>query len=668
MKKLLAILLCAVMLVSITACGGQQTVDAEHYDPIIEAEKWIEKQIKDNALFSFDYDGKAYGDHIKSWDKTVEKTENGQTVTYKKDGVVAWAEITLDKELAALEWTCYFKNEGTTDSKVIGNILPLSSTVSVPNAVFTTANGSTASGNDFSPLSVDIASEGFYSMKSLGGRSSDTAFPYFDLSNGQYGVMGAIGWTGDWKADFTYEKGNIHMAAGMQNTNISLYANEQMRTPMIVLQFFKGTQDDGHNAFRKLMFKSYVPKEENGEPAKVPQVLTCDRSANEDAQISLIKRRLAEGRRVEGMWIDATWYGELGVNDAIGDGKWYTQVGNWYMNPERFPEGNMLKTGTWLEEQGLDFIVWFEPERVYQGTQLAEEHPEWMLKSGSTPFMLFDLSNDEACDYLITFISDILRGSKITWYRQDFNMAPAEYWMANDDGENRAGMTEIKYITNLYRYWDGLVEKCPGLMIDNCASGGRRLDIEAMSRSIPLWRSDYNKNETYQTDAVRSINYGLSWWVPLHGGRYPNENPTENGMYNMRAMLSAGGMTGYSGSIAQDQIEALDENKITSEMMYGDYYMLAYGVGDEIGTKNAAYQFNMADEGRGFVITFRPPGSTDDDSIYALKGLESEATYELKIADTDETFTATGAELMEKGLYCRYPDVAFSMVIYYNKI
>ena len=183
-RRVMAVVLSVIMLMALVACNDTQE---EFLVAADRAQAWVQEQMKNNTLFSFDYDGKAYGDHIKSWDKTVEKTENGQTVTYKKDGVVAWAEITLDKELAALEWTCYFKNEGTSDSKVIGNILPLSSTVSVPNAVFTTANGSTASGNDFSPLSVDIASEGFYSMKSFGGRSSDTAFPYFDLSNGEYG-------------------------------------------------------------------------------------------------------------------------------------------------------------------------------------------------------------------------------------------------------------------------------------------------------------------------------------------------------------------------------------------------------------------------------------------------------------------------------------------------
>ncbi len=667
MKKILCVLLCAAMLLSVVACGNK--IDSKNYDPSSAAKKWMETQIKNNTLISFDFDGKAYTDHIKNWDKTVEDTEEGWTVTYKKDGVIAWSEISFDSELAALEWTNYFKNEGSSDSAVISNILAINSEVSVENPILTTANGSDCAANDFEPIVVDLVAETEYTMATHGGRSSQGAFPYFDISNGEYGVIGAIGWSGDWKADFVHEEGKISIVAGMQKTNISLHVNEQMRTPMIMIQFFKGTQDDGHNALRRLMFKSYVPKEENGDPARIPQVFTCDGQDSEEAQISLIKIREAEGRDIEGMWIDASWYGELGIGTKIGDGEWIQEVGNWYFNPERFPEGNMLKTGTWLEEQGKDFIVWFEPERVNAGTQLATEHPEWMLKSNAGGSMyLFDLRNDEACDYLIDMISGIIQGSKITWYRQDFNINPSSYWTEGDENENRVGMSEIQYITNLYRYWDGLVEKNPGLMIDNCASGGRRLDLELMSRSVPLWRSDYNKADLVQTDAIRSINFDLTWWIPLHGGRYPNENPTKNGLYNMRCMLSAGGMTGYNGGIEVEAQQALAENKVNREMMYGDYYMLSYGVGNEVGSKNAAYQFNVPDEGKGYILTFRPVNSEKESSIYKLKGLEADATYKIDIVDSNESFTATGAELMEKGIACWYPDVAFSILIYYNKV
>ena len=76
------------------------------------------------------------------------------------------------------------------------------------------------------------------------------------------------------------------------------------------------------------------------------------------------------------------------------------------------------------------------------------------------------------------------------YYRQDFNMQPDIYWAANDE-PGRTGMKEIRHIEGLYYFWDYLLSRFPNLLIDNCASGGRRIDWETIGRSAPLWRSDY---------------------------------------------------------------------------------------------------------------------------------------------------------------------------------
>ncbi len=73
--------------------------------------------------------------------------------------------------------------------------------------------------------------------------------------------------------------------------------------------------------------------------------------------------------------------------------------------------------------------------------------------------------------------------------RIDFNFSPLPFWREND-AQDRNGITEIKYINAFYRLWNILPDQFPNLIIDNCASGGRRIDIETLKRSVPLWRSD----------------------------------------------------------------------------------------------------------------------------------------------------------------------------------
>ena len=69
-------------------------------------------------------------------------------------------------------------------------------------------------------------------------------------------------------------------------------------------------------------------------------------------------------------------------------------------------------------------------------------------------------------------------------------MYAPEVWEYNDE-DGRRGIVEIKYINNLYYFWDSLLARFPHLLIDNCAGGGNRIDIEMLSRSVSLWRSDY---------------------------------------------------------------------------------------------------------------------------------------------------------------------------------
>lgn len=667
MKKILAVLVCALMLFSVVACGSQGvTVNVD--DPAATAKDWITAQIKHNTLFSFDYDGVAYADHIKNWKKTVEQTEDGWTVTYKNGDVTAWSEITFDEELAALEWTNYFKNEGSTDSLVISNIQAINSTVTVKNPVLTTASGSGPSAIDFQPITVDLVAEGSFAASTTGGRSSQGAWPYFDISNGECGVIGGIGWTGDWAAKFTNNEGVISIVAGMQNTNISLLGGEDMRTPMFMLQFFSGDQDDGHNAFRQLMLKSYTPADASGEPIKYgPIYVSAYGGMGEQLLLNTIETW--KGTSYEYLWVDAGWYGaEPSANMADSD--WYGQAGNWNF-VEGYTDGNAKKVTDALAEEGKGLILWFEPERVMPNTTIANEHPEYLLPQGHSSFIVFDLSSDEACDYLIDLIGGMIQESNIAWYRQDFNCDPDNAWERKDAelGENRIGITEIKYITNLYRYWDALVERNPGLMIDNCASGGKRLDLEMMKRSIPLWRTDYtadpNTKGSATQNGVRSINYNLSWWLPIHGGGFLGSDYTA---YNWRSVMSSGLMIRDSLGDMKMYEEVAEQYFAMREMMCGDYYMLSYGLDSMVEKVDACYQYYLEDEGRGFLMCFRPERCDTESNSYRMKGLDPQATYEFTVYDTGDKLTMTGEQLMNQGIKITYHQPNSSLLIYYNKI
>lgn len=670
--------------------GSGVTISYEgEYDSYSRAKAWIEEQIEQDTLFSFTYDGVAYTEHMNenNWTKNVTNTNTGWIVryTHKEDNVVAWSEITLDPQTASVEWTNYFKNNGTSDSPIISDIRAMSSSILVEDPVLTVALGSNNSYLDFQSGSFELPQGEVQTMYSEGGRSSQTFLPYFDICNGEYGIMGGIGWTGDWSANFVNNNGVVTIDSGMQETYISLHAGEDMRTPMMMIQFFKGDQDSGHNALRQLILKSYTPADANGKTIEHGMLsfgVSNVASQQDDPERAMMNQTKWIDQRYECLWIDTGWYGKCGQSGVT----WTTQAGNWYFS-NRYKDNNgngtadIGKLSEQLQKQGKDLLLWFEPERVRYNTELYRNCSDYLLKDRSDSEIrregidkytfLFDFSNDDACDYMIDKISDIIQENGVTWYRQDFNMDPASYWSYNDEA-NRKGMTEIKYITNLYRYLDALIHE--GIMIDSCASGGRRLDLEMMKRSLPLWNSDYVTEEGSTYDKVRSINYNLSWWLPIHAGGWPwkdyekSEQGIQDLTYAFRVDMNSGMQLGYNILKDSEIQKLLDQYFVCRELMNGDYYILATGAYDGVGIKDACYEFYKQEKEKGYLVAFRPKNCPTESATYKLKGLNAKATYELEFVDTGETRIMTGEQLMTEGLTVTYSVAKQALLIYVNKI
>lgn len=666
-RRIMAVVLSVIMLMALVACNATQE---EFLVAADRAQAWVQEQMKNNTLFSFDYDGKAFQDVVGGFEKTVEQTDTGWTLTYRTpEGVTAWAEVEYLEERAVLNWCCYFKNEGASDSPVISNIRAMNAKIKMNAPVLTTAHGSDTDAEEFQPITYDLTQTTQTSFGSAGGRSSQGGFPYFDICDNGTGILGAIGWTGQWTANFTFEDGVIAMDTGMVETAISLHADEDMRTPSTVLLFFDGDQDNGHNQFRQLILQEISPKDEQGNAVtQLPEFFNLWGGNGEVSHLNAMDLRDRLGVAYDGLWIDAGWSGEKGGSTS-GDGLWFQDNGNLYVNTKLYPDG-FTNLAQKLHEEDRELLVWFEPERAFPGTQMVTDHPEYYLpKPDTANFYLFDFGNDDACDFLIDMIDGIIKDNGIDWYRQDFNVEPYYTWVAADreQGENRVGMTEIQYITNLYRYVDTLLERNPGLAMDNCASGGKRLDIEMMSRSFPLWRTDYSLAGGCYGDDVRSINYNLTYWLPLHaGGAGAADGRTTD--YTWRCAMAAG-MT--NGTLVPDDmawyLRMKEQYDRCHALMAGDYYILSQGIGDRLTATTAVYEFYVPENGEGYLLVFRPGACPDTEGVYKLKGLDPAAQYTLECVDTDQTIEATGAELMENGLTLTIEDSGTSLLIFITK-
>ena len=625
--------------------------------------------------FSFVYGGKNSGTFISKWNYKSEKltsndtNKNESVYTYSdpEGGLVVKCFVTCFADFPAVEWVLKFSNNSEKNTFLIENTSAVDHAFDSKQAgtfVLHHAKGSNAERSDFQPIDEKLEVGKPVYMTPTGGRSSDnTAFPFFNIEMpGNFGIMVAVGWSGKWYADILQkDTKSVIIKSGMEKMALKLLPNEEIRTPKISMLFWSGEDRmAGHNQFRKFVLVHHTRKIE-GKHVELPFSTFLAREgpppcnehtcSTESFSIALINRHKQFGIVPEVFWLDAGWY--------ACKGQW-PNVGNWSPNVENFPNGLKPVTDA-AHGVGAKFLLWFEPERVTEGTLFATQNPEWLLHLPGNGNSLFNLGNPEARVWLTDYISDFLKKEGIDYYRQDFNFDPMPYWEANDKPD-RIGISEIRHIEGLYAFWDTLLDRFPNLIIDNCASGGRRIDLETISRSSPLWRTDYQYGEP---DGSQCHAYGLNFYLPMHGTGNFTISP-----YHFRSNMSTSMVINWDINSRDHSLPELQKYfsdfKRLRPYYYGDYYPLTT---TENMTKDnvwLAYQQNRPEIGDGIIMAFRRKNSEEESITVKLHGIDSKKDYELIDQDTQAKTTISGEKLLT-GYRLTLKNQPGSLLIVYRK-
>ncbi len=369
----------------------------------------------------------------------------------------------------------------------------------------------------------------------------------------------------------------------------------------------------------------------------------------EENQKASLARYLEEGFKVDYYWMDAGWY-------PFKKGWWET--GTWEPDPKRFPHG-LRPISDEAHAHGVKTIVWFEPERVAPGTWLYEKHPEWLLgRAGQDK--LFFLGNAAARRWMTDHVDKLLTEQGIDLYRQDHNFDPLAIWRAND-AKDRQGITEIEHATGYLAYWDELRRRHPDMLIDSCASGGRRNDLETLRRSVPLWRDDF----VFEPTPMQNFTYGAALWIPYFG-----TGVRDLDAYTFRSQMTPAIALGADIRRRDVDYGALrrlvDQWRDVSGNYYGDFYPLTrYNTEDDVW---CAWQFDRPEIGEGMVQVFRRPLSPFDSARFKLQGLDPGARYRVTNIDMPGESELTGAELIGDGLSVALKSAPQSAIIVYKRI
>ncbi len=565
------------------------------------------------APFSFVYDNTSSAQLLPVWKFQTgggalddNRTKKTLTWTDPGTGLEVCCVSVIYSDFPVLEWTLYLKNTGTSDTPILKDIQALDTWFTRDEGsefLLHHHKGDQYTHDGYEPYSTMLESYSHRCFAPSGGRGTDTGFPYFDLQTPGGGIFIVVGWPGQWAAHFDRdEKTGLHIRAGQELTHLKLHPGEEIRSPLMALMFWQG--EDllrAQNLWRRWMIAHNIPRPSGSLPKPTISGGTSlqyneMQDANEQNQKDFIDLYLDNGVSIDYWWMDAGWY-------PFTNGWWDT--GTWEADPKRFPNG-IRPICDHAHCGGIKTLLWFEPERVTPGSWLYENHPEWLLGSKTDPVnKLLNLGNPEALKWLTDHVDEVLTKQGIDLYRQDFNFPPLAFWREND-AQDRQGINENHHTAGYLAYWDELRRRRPGMLLDSCASGGRRNDLETLRRSVPIHKTDYNYADL---PAKQGFHYNLFKWMPFFGsGVMPCE---EVDTYAFRTGMCLWTGIGYDMRREDHNLPLLHtlmaQHRAVAPLYYGDYYPLTSHGRDE--REWMAWQFNRPEEGDGMVQVFRRPAS-----------------------------------------------------------
>lgn len=240
-------------------------------------------------------------------------------------------------------------------------------------------------------------------------------------------------------------------------------------------------------------------------------------------------------------------------------------MGDWYPNPKKLPNG-VSGLSKKVEELGLKFGIWIEPEMANKNSDLYRAHPDWII---STPDRyesmcrtqhILDYFRPEVVDYIFNLLDQLISESRISYIKWDMNRYMSECYSKTADADMQ-GTIMHKYILGVYRLYERLTSKYPEILFESCASGGARFDPGMLFYAPQTWCSD-------DTDAGErmKIQYGTSLVYPVrsvgaHVSAVPNHQVGRTTPIETRANVAFYGAFGYELDLTRLSEEELDQVK-----------------------------------------------------------------------------------------------------------
>lgn len=504
-------------------------------------------------------------------------------------------------------------------------------------------------------------------LESRAGVSNATAYPYFAIDKNateDSGKVwfGALQYCGNWQIKAGRDRNGLpQIVGGISdfNTTYSLDGGEEFTTPV----FTGGFVNNGFGESKR-QFHEYIRK--NSKSVWTDKVMPVLYNAwatfafDLDEEMLMAQAERASKIGVEMFLIDDGWFKDR--NDEK------TGLGDWEVDKNKFPNG-LTPVINKVNELGMIFGLWIEPEMVSEESELYKAHPDWILRYPTRQPVkkrfqyVLNMGREDVYEFTVNWIDKLLSENNIGYLKWDMNRYLSE---VNWSFETNSADDEvyIKYVRNIYRILDHINEKFPDVLIENCASGGLRADL-----SMAKWCARINRSDNQDCIDALKLHEGYTFvnLTKAAGGGCHLHHPGTVSLTKRKETMKRMAYTAMMGSfsvgydlrkLSEEETEKLAQyiklhKQLRETVQLGDMYLLR-SVYDS-NTPAVIYQFVSKDKEKSVVFVYNNnKGFLGWLDAIKLKGLKADKKYKITlkgVEDKEIDFPEiSGDTLMKMGL------------------
>lgn len=497
---------------------------------------------------------------------------------------------------------------------------------------------------------------GSQSIESRRGASSHAQNPFIALArpdtNEHTGdIFGfSLVYSGNFLANIEvdmYENSRVQIGINPFDFKWLLESGEEFQAPEVVMAYshegITGMSHIYHNLYGKRLCRGKYRD-------KTRPILINNWEATyfdfDDKKIEAIAKE-ASSLGIELFVLDDGWFGKRNDDKS--------SLGDWFVNEEKL-NGGLNNLANKINNIGMKFGLWFEPEMVSPISKLYEKHPNWCIhidgrtKSTARNQLILDLGRNDVKEYIIETVSNVLKSANIEYVKWDMNRNMSEVASSVLDPA-RQRETSHRYILGLYEILEEITNRFPNILFESCSGGGGRFDAGMLYYMPQVWTSD-------DTDAIErlKIQHGTSIVYPnvtmgCHVSAVPNHQAHRITPLKTRGAVAMSGNFGYELDITKlsnEEKEIMKEQinfykEVRDIIQFGKLYRLSNPFEDN----DVAWMY-VSDDKKEIIVTLVRQYATVNRGFtnLKLKGLDENSSYEV----VGENLTLGGDILMNLGL------------------